>query len=129
MRKWRRVLQAVPVSAAAVLTAIALTGAAASATSVSFSGTMEGDLHVTPGDSIAVGVRMSQPGGGSATLPNAGVTFGALCPNGTVKQFTVDLAPGPYQLAADGSWGPTNLQGTPDSFQGSKAAPAVCGSG
>lgn len=115
---------------AAILALLALHSAtAAFAAPIAFSGSMEGDLKVTPGSWLSAGYRLKQSGGGTVKVADATVTMGYSCMNGLPGgSFELPLDPGPYSIPAGSSdWYPTNTQSSHLSYQGSMQVPDLCG--
>jgi hypothetical protein len=96
---------------------------------------MEGDLKVPPGQTINVGYDFTMPGNKSAqtvTFGDAQVVFSNVkCASGatpSASSFTVTM-PNQTYTVTNSAWYPSGVQSSPLVYQGSIAAPALCGAG
>jgi hypothetical protein len=106
------------------------------ANAISMTGAMEGNLLVSPGDTIQAGYSLKMDGSHPAaqiSLLDAKVTFDVECasnPGVSVGTIEVALSSGPYDLPEnDNQWAPTNDKDSPLSYQGSTIAPDLCSGG
>src|SRR5258708_5185338 len=101
---------------ARALFAAALAGTAllwampASATSVTLSGAMEGNIAVNPGDTVRAGYAIAMPGAHPAaqvTISSAGAAVQATCSGGKTQWINTGLPGQTFAIAAsDASWQP-----------------------
>lgn len=95
---------------------------------------MEGNLIVSPGDTVQAGYDFTLPGNNTAltlTVSNAQVVFDVACASGATPSqpsFTVTMADQSYSLAGS-QWYPSGGQSSPLVYQGSAAVPDLCGGG
>jgi hypothetical protein len=95
---------------------------------------MEGDLKVAPGQIIKVGYSLTIPGNKSnvfVTVINPNLTFTVRCQSGatpSASTFTVSMPTQTY-IVTNSSWFPSGDQHSPLVYQGSIAAPDLCGGG
>jgi len=127
----RRVLMAL-VGGAAV---VAVTAAPAMASTFSITGTMEGSLHIAPGDRLWGGYHFTISGSHPAATVGFGdarVTIPVSCTSGGPQAgvITINLAGGPYADPQNSSaWLPANDEHDPATWQGSTTAPDLCNGG
>jgi hypothetical protein len=95
---------------------------------------MEGDLKVNPGNTIKAGYDFTLPGNNKTfhvTFTNPQVVFIVHCVNGSTPSqptFTLSMGNASY-TAPDSQWYPSGNQQSPLVYQGSIAAPNLCGGG
>src|SRR5258708_6211030 len=102
---------------ARALFAAALAGTAlrwampASATSVTLSGAMEGNIAVNPGDTVRAGYAIAMPGAHPAaqvTISSAGAAVQVTCSGGKTQWINIGLPGQTFAIAArDASWQPS----------------------
>jgi hypothetical protein len=99
----------------------------AGATRVSLSGTMEGTITVSPGDTVRTGWDLSMPGAHPAatvTVSSAGAGVSVSCPDGQTQWVGMSLPNQAFTIAAgDNSWHPSPDSSNPAVWQGSTVAP------
>jgi hypothetical protein len=93
---------------------------------------MEGDLKVSPGDTLEAGYDFKVNGGASSvTVSNAQVLFTVRCADGsspTQGTFTVTMPDQTYSING-GDWTPSGDQHSPLVYQGSISVPDLCHGG
>jgi hypothetical protein len=95
---------------------------------------MEGNLTVSPGDTLQAGYDFTLPGNNTAltlTVSTAEVVFDVACASGATPSqpsFTVTMADQSYSLAGS-QWYPIGDQSSPLVYQGSVSVPDLCGGG
>ncbi len=102
----------------------------ASATSVTLSGAMEGNIAVNPGDTVRAGYAIAMPGAHPAaqvTISSAGAAVQVTCSGGKTQWINIGLPGQTFAIAAsDASWQPSADPGA--AWQGSTTAPSgLCG--
>jgi len=97
---------------------------------VTIAGSMEGALHINPGDVLKAGYDFTMPGSHpAATVVVSGeVDIHIRCGDGRTFDITIPLPCASYSVAAnENDWVPSGDQGSPLVYQGSVVAPDVCG--
>ena len=95
---------------------------------------MEGNLTVSPGDTVQAGYDFTLPGNNTAltlTVSTAEVVFDVACASGATPSqpsFTVTMAGQSYSLTGS-QWYPSGDQSSPLVYQGSVSVPDLCGGG
>jgi hypothetical protein len=135
-KRARRALHVLTVAAAAAAPLVAAPPAAHADAAIAFPAqAMEGNLQVSPGDTLEAGYGFTMPGShqaASVAFPDAQVTFDATCVSGSGGGvITVPLGEGPYTDPANdgGDWFPSGEQASSLSYQGSVGVPDLCGGG
>jgi hypothetical protein len=98
---------------------------------VTMSNSMEGALHINPGDSISAGYHFTMPGSHPACTVEAAATVTMHCKCGDGSQQNVDIHMPCQQYtvpANDGGWYASGDQNSQLTYQGSAVLGNVCGS-
>jgi hypothetical protein len=99
---------------------------------ISISGSMEGNLPVSPGDTVKAGFDFTIPGSHAAdtvSFSNVSVVLPVQCPDGTTDTLTIPIPNQSITVPVNNSnWFPSGDQQSPLVYQGSIIAPAnLCG--
>lgn len=104
------------------------------ATTLTVSGSMEGNLPVSPGDTLLAGYDFTIPGGppttDTVTVGGGTVSITVNCPNGSTEPLTIALPTQSYTVPAGdgGDWFPSGDQSSSLVYQGSITVPSSsCG--
>lgn len=113
---------------------LVLTAGVAGATTLTISGSMEGNLPIHPGDTLKAGYDFTVPGGPPAadtvSVTNGTVVVYAQCQNGTSSPLTISLPNQSYTVPQGdgGDWFPSGDQQSSLVYQGSITVPSTfCG--
>jgi hypothetical protein len=113
--------------AAALGTAVLAMPSPAGATRIVIGGNMEGNIPVSPGDTVRGGWDLSMPGAHPAatvSIATAGVGVSVTCPDGHTQWVGMGFPDQAFTVAAnDTSWHPAADSGSPAVWQGSTVAP------
>ncbi len=118
--------------ALASIVAVGAVAGPASATPLTISGSMEGNLPIHSGDLVKAGYDFTMPGGHpAATVHVTGAKFAmtAVCKDGSTSTLTINVPDAVYSVPANATgWFPSGDQHSPLVYQGSITVPAtLCG--
>lgn len=120
MKTWMTAL----VSAVAFLALASVAGA----TAITISGSMEGNLLVSPGNNVRAGFDFAMPGEHPSANVNitGSVTIFYTCSNNSSGSFVIPVGGSYSDPKNNNSWFPSGSQSSPSVYQGSTSAPNVC---
>lgn len=121
-------MKRLPLAAPVIAVALLALSRLASATPITISGSMEGNLPVRPGDTVRAGFDFSM----LENHPNAqvnisgSVTLFYVCANGTRGNFSLPVGASYTDPKNDQMWLPSASQGSPLVYQGFTIGPNAC---